>query len=306
MPFFSIIIPFYNNADTICETMDTVKKQTCNDWECILINDYSEDGTDHLVKKICEADSRFRWFNNNREKGGNICRNTGTKESKGQYLVFLDADDLLAVQCLCTRKDHILNNKGIELLISHTSFIRDTADNVAGTIRSSPGSYEQLIASFIKHNILWTTTGATWEKTFLLKLNGWNEKYPRLQDVELNIRALMNKPVMSYTDIVDSYYRMGIFSKRKKRVALIGFNLLLRDYYAPLITGAINNSVAELYENAFQDAISHLLNYFLDMQHENVDEWKNYFITTLKMINVDNDDLIRVANHIQYKDPLKA
>lgn len=298
MALFSIIIPFYNNADTICETIDTVKRQTCNDWECILINDYSEDGTDHLVKKISEEDSRFRWFNNSRKKGGNICRNIGIKESKYPYLIFLDADDLLAGQCLDTRKDHILKNKGVELLISNTSFFRDTADNVAGTIRSSHGSCEQLISSFIKHNILWTTTGATWERTFLLKLNGWNEKYPRLQDVELNIRALMNKPAISYTDMADSYYRMGIFSKRKKQAALIGFNFLLRDYYEPLVTGAINDTVAELYENAFQDAISNIINYFLDMQHENVDEWKNYFITTLKMINVDDDDLIKVANHI--------
>ena len=300
MPFFSIIIPFYNNADTICEAIDSVRKQTIEDWECILINDYSEDHTDQLVKKINEEDSRFRWMNNTQKKGGNICRNIGIKESKGQYLVFLDADDLLAEQCLETRKYHIHNNNGVELLISHTSIIKNTVDNITGVIRCSPDSYEQLISSFIKHRILWTTTGATWEKDFLLTLNGWNEKYPRLQDVELNIRALMHKPAMSYTSMGDSYYRMNNFSKKKKYLALIGFNLILRDYYEPLITGASNDAESELYGDAFQNAIMNIINYFMDMQDENVDEWKAYFMDTLKMINLDNEDLIKVFNCIYY------
>lgn len=90
---FSIVIPAYNRADSITTTLNSVRDQTYSDWDCIIVDDGSADGP--ALKAAVEAmgDARFRYVH--RENGGGgAARNTGIDAATGDFIAFLDSDDL--------------------------------------------------------------------------------------------------------------------------------------------------------------------------------------------------------------------
>ena len=89
---FSVIIPVYNGAKFIDNAIKSVFSQTNSDWELIVVNDGSKDNTEDVLKKYADND-KIRIIN--QENGGvSVARNTGYEVSKGEYIAFLDADDV--------------------------------------------------------------------------------------------------------------------------------------------------------------------------------------------------------------------
>ncbi|UOK43784.1 MULTISPECIES: glycosyltransferase family 2 protein [Flavobacterium] len=90
----SVIVPCYNQAQYLDECLQSVLDQTYQNWECIIVNDGSLDETKQVVKKWIKIDTRFRCINIE-NKGVSGARNLGVKLSKGEYIQFLDGDDIL-------------------------------------------------------------------------------------------------------------------------------------------------------------------------------------------------------------------
>lgn len=89
----SIVIPVYNAEKFIEETVSSVINQTYTEWELLLVNDGSTDGSGDIIDRLAESDSRIKVFHIV-NGGAAKARNAGTKHAKGRYLAFLDADDL--------------------------------------------------------------------------------------------------------------------------------------------------------------------------------------------------------------------
>ena len=92
-PLISVVIPAYNAEQFLDETLESVLSQTYENWECIIVNDGSTDNTESVAKKWCEKDARFRYFYKE-NSGASDTRNLGIKKARGEYIAFLDADDL--------------------------------------------------------------------------------------------------------------------------------------------------------------------------------------------------------------------
>jgi len=90
----SIIIPCYNQGKYLDETLSSVFFQTYKTWECIIVNDGSVDNTEKIALDWCKKDNRFNYINKD-NKGLSSARNTGLEIAKGDYILFLDADDAL-------------------------------------------------------------------------------------------------------------------------------------------------------------------------------------------------------------------
>ena len=90
MPKISVVIPTYNRADLISETLDSVLAQTYRDFEVIVVDDGSTDDTIKLLSKYGQ-DIRIIGQEN---QGAGSARNTGIREAKGEFIAFLDSDDL--------------------------------------------------------------------------------------------------------------------------------------------------------------------------------------------------------------------
>ena len=90
----SIIMPAYNCAEYIEESIASVLKQTYPKWELLIIDDCSKDETEKIIKKYIRYDNRIKYKKLKINQGVAIARNTGIRMAKGQYLAFLDSDDL--------------------------------------------------------------------------------------------------------------------------------------------------------------------------------------------------------------------
>lgn len=92
-PLISIIMPAYNAEKYITESVDTVINQTYKNWELIIINDGSTDDTEAIARQYTLTDSRIKLINQENKKLS-AARNIGIKAAVGDWVAFLDADDL--------------------------------------------------------------------------------------------------------------------------------------------------------------------------------------------------------------------
>ena len=98
--FFSIIVPCCNIGRYVDDMATSIREQTYRDFECLLMVEESKDNTLELCQKAVDADSRFRLFVAPKSGSGSVPRNTGMKEAKGDYVVFVDGDDWIEKDAL--------------------------------------------------------------------------------------------------------------------------------------------------------------------------------------------------------------
>ena len=89
----SIIMPSYNTASFIAESIRSVQSQTYENWELLIVDDCSTDDTDEVVKPYL-SDERIKYFKNEKNSGAAVSRNRALTEAKGKWIAFLDSDDL--------------------------------------------------------------------------------------------------------------------------------------------------------------------------------------------------------------------
>ncbi len=97
-PKLSVVVPFYGVEDYLGACLATIRDQTLADFECLLVDDGSRDGSRAIAERFVAADPRFRLVTQP-NAGLGAARNTGTRHASGEYLMFVDSDDLLAPRC---------------------------------------------------------------------------------------------------------------------------------------------------------------------------------------------------------------
>lgn len=120
-PTVSVVTPAYNAARFIEETMDSVRAQTYQDWEMIVVDDQSTDKTVELVKQYEQMDSRIHLVQLEQNSGSAIARNTAMDHAKGKYIAFLDSDDRWLPEKL-TKQLHFMQEN--DLAFTFTKYIR--------------------------------------------------------------------------------------------------------------------------------------------------------------------------------------
>lgn len=90
----SIITPTFNSGSTIVETYNSISKQTHENWEWLVTDDCSSDDTINILSSICEKDSRVRVFKNSTNSGAAVTRNNSLSNVSGDFITFIDSDDL--------------------------------------------------------------------------------------------------------------------------------------------------------------------------------------------------------------------
>ena len=91
----SIIVPVYNVEEYLEECLESICKQTYTDIEVVLVNDGSTDGSKEICEKYCRQDSRFKLINQENQ-GQSAARNNGVSFSTGEYITFVDSDDVIS------------------------------------------------------------------------------------------------------------------------------------------------------------------------------------------------------------------
>jgi hypothetical protein len=92
MPWLSVVVPTYNRADYLGVCLTSLKEQSCPDWECLIVDDGSSDGSARVVDRFVSSDRRFRYqYQDN--AGVSAARNAGLAQAQGEWVAFLDSDD---------------------------------------------------------------------------------------------------------------------------------------------------------------------------------------------------------------------
>ena len=110
-PLVSIIIPVYNRAKLIPETLDSIVVQQYKNWECIIVDDGSTDNTKEIIQQYVDRDKRFKLVDrtDNFTKGASGARNYGMTLAKGVFLQLFDSDDLMFPEFI-SKKISVFNN----------------------------------------------------------------------------------------------------------------------------------------------------------------------------------------------------
>lgn len=125
MPLVSIIVPCYNQAQYLPETLDSVLAQTYPNWECIIVNDGSPDNTEEIAKQYCNKDERFKYLWQ-RNSGVSVARNNGIALSKGDFLQFIDSDDVLELDKLNQQVGFLIENEHVDIVYSGSRYFYNT------------------------------------------------------------------------------------------------------------------------------------------------------------------------------------
>lgn len=103
--------PVYKAARYIEETIRSVQAQTYKDWELLLIDDCSPDNSGEIIERLAQADARIRYHRLEQNSGAAVARNTAIGMARGEYLAFLDSDDLWEPEKL-SRQTRFMQEKG--------------------------------------------------------------------------------------------------------------------------------------------------------------------------------------------------
>ena len=131
----SIIVPCYNSERFIGDCISSIKSQTYQNWECIIIDDGSDDSTLSLVQSLVKDDSRFKLIHLESNHGAAIARNKGISASRGRYIAFLDSDDIWLDKKLETQISFMQNNA---IGFSFSSYYVADASLAVSHIRRAP------------------------------------------------------------------------------------------------------------------------------------------------------------------------
>ena len=208
----SIIIPNYNGEEFIAETLNSILAQSYDNWEAIVIDDGSTDSSIDIVKSYIIKDGRFRLYNRNtKNKGASVCRNIGIENSKGNYLIFLDSDDILSESALEVRVNVMKENSNLDFGVFNMEIFNKTVgDN--NSLVNKESVDDDYLGMFLCYDLPWAITCPIWKSSFLKENNiRFDKSFSRLQDPEFHTKILLNhKPKYKYfkNTVSDCYYRL--------------------------------------------------------------------------------------------------
>lgn len=123
-PKFSVICPAYNAEKTIARTIDSIIAQNYRDWELIVIDDGSSDSTAVLAKQYADEDSRIKVIEQN-NTGQAGARNTGLRQAKGKWILFIDSDDRYEPGAFIQLKNAIIKNPSADIVLFGFNIFRN-------------------------------------------------------------------------------------------------------------------------------------------------------------------------------------
>lgn len=230
----SIITPNFNKGVFVRDCIVSVINQSIDRWEMIFVDDGSTDGSDELAADLALGDGRVTFLRNSGTKGASACRNQGLRASRGRYLMFLDSDDLLAVDCLERRVSFMTENDSLDYAVFPMGiFHREIGDS---PIISNIPTDDDPLHRFLNRDIAWLISGPIWKREVIEELGGFDESLHSQQDYDLHVRALIAGYSFRYKHTKpDVFYRQEVHSLPRQNSQTIEhfqfrFEMVIRHY----------------------------------------------------------------------------
>jgi glycosyltransferase involved in cell wall biosynthesis len=206
----SIIIPTYNRAHLIGDTLDSIQNQTYVNWECIVIDDGSTDRTEALLQRYIAKDSRFKYYQrpNNLPKGANACRNYGFSLSKGDFINWFDSDDIMAPNKLEVQVALLNQHHEAPYCICQTKWVDKITGDFLG-LRAKQITSTNRFEDYTLYHIFWSILAPVWRRAFIEKHElFFDESLHQSQEYDFHIKALaIDSDYIAIDDALVTMYR---------------------------------------------------------------------------------------------------
>lgn len=204
-PAVTLCIPSFNRADLIGETIDSIIAQTLEEWEAIIVDDGSTDGSLEVIAEYTARDTRVRLMPRARgPKGACTCRNIAVEAARGRYLVFLDTDDLLAPYCLEQRVEALDARPDADFAIFPMWLFKGSPHN-ADRLWNVDSSVDDLVR-LLRLDPVCQGTGTLWRRDAFQRVGMWDERLLLWQDIELHLRAFGTASYVKRFDLPPDVY----------------------------------------------------------------------------------------------------
>ncbi len=201
--FVSIIIPLFNREGLVSETLDSISKQKYSNWECIIVDDGSTDDSVKVVSEYILTNSRFILYKRPTSylKGANSCRNFGLEQSKGEFVHFLDSDDILHENFL-SEVVSVFSDEKIDAVIVSSRFFDGSSLNLLGQWRNvSPNGLEyfDLLEGFLADTTGWPISAPVWRRKSLVS-SPFDAFLYSSQDWLFHVQVLLSEPNLVFLE----------------------------------------------------------------------------------------------------------
>lgn len=204
----SIIVPVYNREKLLPECLSSILNQTYRPIELIIVNDGSTDNSEYTILDFKEknesADFKIEYIVQ-ANKGAPSARNNGLRNAKGEYILFLDSDDLISPSKISDAVLAYNNDKDLDLVYSgwFVSNQFGKSKNIGPDLETKPFVAEVVL------RYLWTSA-PLYKKTVLDKTGFWNESLTRAQDREYCARVMQHVKKAKRNNTFDCEYRQFV------------------------------------------------------------------------------------------------
>jgi glycosyltransferase involved in cell wall biosynthesis len=234
MTLVSVLMSVHNGARTVSAAVDSIRAQTFPDWELLLVDDASTDGTAELLTRL--DDPRIRVLRNERNRGLAASLNRAFRESRGTLIARMDADDVALPQRFAAQVAFLASHPEVDILGS-AAILLDGSGREAG-ISTRRETHGDIAASICKENPF-IHPAVMMRRRVLEELGGYDESLRRAQDYDLWLRGVhrfryhnLQEPLLRYskparaTWISSSYGARVILKNRGLRGAWWAARLL--------------------------------------------------------------------------------
>lgn len=194
----SIIIPNYNYGRFLEDTFRCVLAQTYSDWECIVVDNSSEDNSREIIEKYCNSDSRFKYFLK-KNNGPSAARNTGLQKATGEFIQFLDADDLLEADKLKVCVSELENNPQTDVAYTDVKYFSQSIDERRNSIENLSNQHKfkvegrgDVVVNALLRGNIFVINSPLFRKRLIDKCGSFDDQLKTLEDWDLWLRFAVN------------------------------------------------------------------------------------------------------------------
>ncbi len=203
MPKVTIVIPAYNAEKYIAQTIDSVLCQSYSDWELVVVDDGSKDSTLVIVKSLAEKDWRIKVVSS-KNGGVSLARNLGIERSSGEFLAFLDADDIWLSDNLTKKVEMLMKEPTLGLVHSSAEIINAKSILTGGILEGIEGYIlDELLAW--KRTCIPGPSSILIRKELIEKVGGFDPELSTAADQDFFIRVAASYKIGRVSEVTWQY-----------------------------------------------------------------------------------------------------
>lgn len=244
-PLVSVVVPTYNYGHFITETFESLRAQTYPYWECVVVDDGSTDDTAEVVKRFAETEPRITYVRQENQRQS-VAKNNGLAHTNGQYVQFLDADDLLESRKFEQQVEYLESHPETDIVYSGVHyFVAEcgeesscaTQDEDPAWMTKTSGAGREVVRQLLLDNIMVINSPLV-RRSLIERVGPFDARLPPAEDWDYWLRCAMAGGRFQFQDGegVRALVRSHQISSSQNRIRMYRVILLMREKLDALLS----------------------------------------------------------------------